>query len=58
MLTYSLVGNVLFNNLRSGEAIDYGRVNFNDTVDAFNLVTRVATGEDWFKLLTDAMVRV
>ena len=56
ILAYAFALNLFFNNVRSGEAIDYGLVNFNGVFASIVLVFRVMTGEDWHQLLTDAMV--
>ena len=55
IVTYAFVGNLFFTNVRSGEAVDYGLVNFNGVFVSGNIVFRVMTGEDWHQLLTDAM---
>lgn len=55
IVTYAFVGNLFFTNVRSGEAVDYGLVNFNGVFVSMNIVFRVMTGEDWHQLLTDAM---
>lgn len=55
-MTYGFIGNLFFSNVRSGEAIDYGLVNFNGVFVSVQIVFRVMTGEDWHQLLTDTMV--
>lgn len=56
ILTYAFIGNLFLNNVRSGEAIDYGVVNFSGVLDSIAIVIRVMTGEDWHQLLADSMV--
>ena len=56
ILTYAFTGNLFFNHLHAGEAIDYGIVNFNGAIVSINIAIRVITGEDWHHLLADAMV--
>ena len=56
IVTYSLVSTLFFNTLRSGQAINYALVNFNDVFTSSTLFVRIVTGEDWHHLLWDAMV--
>ena len=58
ILSYAFIGILFFNNVRSGEAIDYGIVNFNGVFVSSFIVLRVMTGEDWHQILTDSMVCV
>lgn len=56
VLTYSFIGNIIFSNLRTGEGINFSRVNFERPLSSFSIAIRVMTGEDWHHLLWDAMV--
>ena len=56
ILLFSLLGNLYFSNLRSGEAINFSFVNFARIQFSANLVIRVVTGEDWHTIFRDAMV--
>ena len=56
IVMYAFTGILFFNNVRSGEAIDYGLVNFNGVFVSAFIVFRVMTGEDWHLILTDTMV--
>ncbi len=56
IISYAFVGILFFGNIRSGEAIDYGLVNFNGVFVSIAIVLRVMTGEDWHQILADARV--
>ena len=56
VLLYTLLGNLHFGNVRSGEALDYGIINFSEMLRATNALVRVVTGEDWHTIFRDAMV--
>ena len=56
IVSCAFVALLFFNNVRSGEAIDYGLVNFNGVFASIGIVLRVMTGEDWHQILTDARV--
>lgn len=56
IVSYAFVGILFFSNVRSGEAIDYGVVNFNGVITSIGIVLRVVTGEDWHQILADARV--
>ena len=56
IVSYAFVGSLFFSDVRSGEAIDYGVVNFNGVFVSIGIVLRVMTGEDWHQILADAQV--
>lgn len=58
IVSYAFIGILFFSNVRSGEAIDYGIVNFNGVFVSSGIVLRVMTGEDWHQILADARVSV
>ena len=52
---YAFVGVIVFGSVKPGLAINRN-VNFNTSYYAFMLLFRVATGEDWNKIMHDAML--
>ena len=55
ILCYAFVGVILFGSVKPGLAINRS-VNFNTSYYAIMLLFRVATGEDWNKIMHDAML--
>ena len=55
-LTYTFLGNLYFGNVRTGEAVEFGIVNFDGVLRAMTLLVRVVTGEDWHTIFRDSMV--
>ena len=55
ILCYAFVGVIVFGSVKPGLAINRN-VNFNTSYYAIMLLFRVATGEDWNKIMHDAML--
>ena len=55
MLCYAFVGVIMFGSVKPGLAINRN-VNFTTSYNALLLLFRVATGEDWNKIMHDAML--
>ena len=56
IMCYAFIGVILFGSLKPGLAINR-TVNFRRSYNAFLLLFRVTTGEDWNKLMRDAMIQ-
>ena len=56
LFTYSFVGNLYFQRIQVGEAIDHGNVNFDGIHSSLLLTIRVVTGENWYAVFWDTMV--
>ena len=55
MLCYVFVGVILFGSVKTGIALN-GHANFKTSFNALLLTFRISTGEDWNKLMRDAMI--
>ena len=55
MFCYAFVGVILFGSVKPGLAINR-RVNFSTSYNALLLLFRITTGEDWNKIMHDAML--
>ncbi|CAG0900970.1 unnamed protein product [Cyprideis torosa] len=57
ILTYGLIGNILFGTVRHMEAI-HRNANFATTSNGITMLFRIVTGEDWNKIMHNCMVQV
>lgn len=55
MLSYALVGVIMFGTVKYGVAID-NKANFKWSISAMFLLFRITTGEDWNKIMHDCMI--
>ncbi|CAG0914974.1 unnamed protein product [Notodromas monacha] len=56
ILTYGLIGNILFGNIRYMEGI-HRLANFQTAPNGITMLFRIVTGEDWNKIMHNCMVQ-
>ena len=56
MMSYALVGVIMFGTVKHGVAIDQN-ANFQWSISAMFLLFRITTGEDWNKIMHDCMIQ-
>ncbi|EDV28391.1 uncharacterized protein TRIADDRAFT_18815 [Trichoplax adhaerens] len=55
LMCYALAGVVLFGNVKWGEGINR-HTNFESAGQAMLVLTRIMTGEDWYKIMNNCMI--